>query len=188
MVKENVTFAMMPRDEMEEILARYGVKGLQDYSQLFGGYSGSNYKIEAEGGASSPNKFSPGTFTACLKVCNGYTKEEVEEQAGVQAYLSLVGFEGACVALPLLSGGYVSFARDGKPCIMLSFVQGKAGDSVVESGVDGCHVIKGVGTNLARLHAVEIKEIAAAPLRTYEQGGCCLLGYHASGAYWEKVK
>jgi len=100
MVKKEVEYKMMSRDEMEELLVRFGVTGLQEYRTLFGGYSGSNYKVDADG------------FTGCLKVCNGYNKAEVsgpgqvfvvtprapqvEEQAAFQAYLSLVGFEVPC--------------------------------------------------------------------------------------------
>ncbi len=64
MVKQEVEYKMMPRDEMEEVLARFGVSGLKEYKTLFGGYSGSNYKVEAE------------SFVGCLKVCNGYTEAE----------------------------------------------------------------------------------------------------------------
>jgi len=92
------------------------------------------------------------------------------------------------VALPLADGGYVTLARDGTPAYMLSFVQGKAADSVVESGVDALHVLQGVGRNLAALHSVEVKQdTAVGHLRDYSEGGCCLLGYHASRGYLGKV-
>ena len=98
-------------------------------------------------------------------------------------------FQASCVALPATDGGYVTLTRDGTPAIMLSFVQGKAADSVVESGVDALHVLDGVGQNLAALHSVQVaQDTAAGHLRDYTEGGCCLLGYHASREYLSKVQ
>jgi len=173
-----VEYGVLPRPEMEEILSRWGVDGLEDYKTMFGGYSGSNYRVQARRGGEP--------FVGCMKVCHGYNEVEVAEQAGVQAFLHRVGFTGACGAIALNDGGYVTLTSEGKPAILLTFVEGKAADAVIESGVAANHVVRDVGANLAALHNLPVTE--ADGLRDYIQGGCCLLGEHAVGKCLAKIK
>jgi len=83
--------------EISALCAHWGLAlPLRSHKRLFGGYSGSNYRVEAADGA-----------LAVLKLCHGYEAADVEDQARIMAHVRSGGFEGACVAMPLpgLGGG-----------------------------------------------------------------------------------
>lgn len=119
-------------------------------------------------------------------MCHGYTVEEVAEQAAVQAVLHRQGFSGACGAIALTAGGHVAVTPDGKAAILLTFVEGKAADAVVEAGVNAGGVMQEVGAHLAELHQVVVPEDAT--LRSFKAGGCCLLGMHVAGECLQKMR
>ena len=67
------------------------------------------------------------------------------------------------------------------------FVQGVAADKVVEQGVDSKVVLRSVGENLARFHSVS-PATAPTKLRTYREGGACLVWDHMRGDILQKIK
>ena len=156
----------------------WGLHSLTEYKKLYGGYSGSNYKVVTEGG------------TFCLKVANGYPPSEVEDMALVMDAVYTGGFDRCCRALPLAKEGspYRFIATKGLPgpTMVLTFVVGVAADKVIEQGVDCRAVLRSVGENLARFHSVSSGQ--SSKLRTYREGGACLVWDHMRGAILEKIK
>ncbi|KAG8466348.1 hypothetical protein KFE25_002104 [Diacronema lutheri] len=152
-------------------------------TQLFGGYSGETFRIDELHGARR---------VAALKVCRGYPQEEVRAQAAVQGLIGARGFTGACAALPLVSPpgsapAYVAQSARGEPVCMLSFVDGVPADAAIDAGADAVGVLRAVGERLASLHAVPV-DARADGLRTFRDGGVCLLARHAAGAIGEEMR
>lgn len=165
------------------------------HRRLFGGYSGSNYKVVGADG-----------FTAVLKICNSYAAEEVEaqvscptdsrlattpvclhkcvlstiRQARISSHVRSQGFGKACTALARRGDAdkFTSTAADGTPCCLLSWVDGTAADKVIAAGVPATEVLHAIGGGLAELHSVPVD---GAALRTLEEGGACDVRKHVSG-------
>mmetsp|Transcript_6593 Transcript_6593/g.16729 ORF Transcript_6593/g.16729 Transcript_6593/m.16729 type:complete len:387 (-) Transcript_6593:229-1389(-) len=179
MAKADVDISTLTRDQIADTLANeWGLHSLTEYKKLYGGYSGSNYKVVTEGG------------TFCLKVANGYPPSEVEDMALVMDAVYTGGFDRCCRALPLAKEGspYRFIATKGLPgpTMVLTFVVGVAADKVIEQGVDCRAVLRSVGENLARFHSVSSDQ--SSKLRTYREGGACLVWDHMRGAILEKIK
>ena len=76
---------------MEAILTHWDFPTpLAEFGLLFGGYSGTSIRVVGGDG----QRF-------VLKICHGYTRADVEEQARCAAYLRAHGCSGACTAIPL---------------------------------------------------------------------------------------
>ena len=102
------------------------------------------------------------------------------------------GFSKCCRALPLSpsspsSSPFRFVATQGLPgpTMLLTFVVGVAADKVVERGVDPGVVLRSVGENLALFHSVNVGD---ARLRTYQEGGACLVFEHMSGKIAQKIE
>lgn len=178
-------------EEISGLCEQWGLKlPLRSHKRLFGGYSGSNYRVEAADGS-----------VAVLKICHGYDRAEVEAQARIMAHLRAGGFDGACLALPLshglisklatalgLGGGerFVALARDGSPACLLTFVEGVAADKVIRTKHVPCEkVLWAVGEGLGRMHSVLCPP--GAGLRSILDGGGCDLRKHVSDVYGDSV-
>ncbi len=179
MSKEEIAVATHSGAELEGMLRQFGFAlPLHGHSRLFGGYSGSNYRVEADDGA-----------LAVLKVCHGYAEPDVDAQARVMAHARANGFAGACTALPRPppAESYVGTAADGCPCCMLSWVDGKAADKVIKAGARAETVLGTVGDGLARLHSVPVDASAAATLRDFMAGGACDVRKQLSGEFGDEL-
>ena len=136
---------------MGELVSRWGFGEVLETQKLYGGFSGSNYRVKDKEGKQ-----------AVLKVCHSYALDEACEQAAMVGHLGECQFPAACTAIPLLSqnvpDGTSPFVTctpsSGEPAILLSYCKGRAADAVIESGVDAHTVLRGVGIHLARLHKV----------------------------------
>eukprot|EP01041_Mallomonas_annulata_P007025 gene7025-14294_t len=168
MVKSNIDLRSDSKEELQEILSNWWSDCiLINHCTLRGGYSGTNYKLETHDGK-----------IAVLKICNGYDLPAVEKQAQIMNHLKEYGFNGACYPYPLHNSiTYTCLTKDDQPAILLNFIQGRAADIVVESGVVSLqHMLTSVGRNLALLHSTKINN--SSNLLSYIDGGCCLLGKH----------
>ncbi|KAL1515498.1 hypothetical protein AB1Y20_002121 [Prymnesium parvum] len=170
MAKADVAISAHSDEEISRMLSAFEFAlPLASATRLYGGYSGSNYRVQAADGA-----------VAVLKVCNSYSAEEVEAQARVSAHLRRHGYAKACAALPCMRGaGFTALADDGTPCCVLSFVEGTAADKVIGAGVEARVVLRSIGEALAQLHRVPVD--GEAGLRPMEEGGACDLRKHISG-------
>lgn len=183
MVKQAI-LSDIPAAELARLSALFGYgdgtpAGIAS-AQLFGGYSGVTFRIEEAAGARR---------LAVLKVCRGYPEAEVRAQAAIQGLLGARGFTGGCSALPLASapGCYTALSSRGEPTCMLTHVEGSPADAAIEAGVDAVQTLRAVGEQLARLHLVRA-DAAADGLRTFRQGGACLLAEHAAGAILREME
>lgn len=183
MVKAALTTHAVPADEIAQLCARFGygdgTAASISATQLFGGFSGITFRIDEQRGARR---------TAVLKVCLGYPTEEVKAQAVIQAVLGQRGFTSACAALPVAGGAaggaaeYVVQSSRGQPVCMLTHVPGVPADAAIEEkGADPIAVIRSIGEGLARMHRASPVP-GEPPVRTFREGGACLLQLHCSGA------
>ena len=174
MVKADVCKEEVRREWVEPLLAKFVFAPLAEFKILFGGYSGTSVGITGTDGTK-----------AVLKVCHGYTVEDVAAQAAICVHASKHGFDGICTALPVRNAPTNQFStlrEDGAACCLLSWVEGTAADKVISAGrVSAADVLKGVGGGLARLHSVPVPPMAACSLRALEAGGACDLRKHING-------
>jgi len=173
MVKADVVKEEVRREWVEPLLAKFVFAPLADFKILFGGYSGTSVGITGTDGTK-----------AVLKVCHGYTVEDVAAQAAICVHASTHGFDGICTALPVRGAPpqFSTLREDGAACCLLSWVEGTAADKVISAGrVSAADVLKGVGGGLARLHSVPVPPMAACSLRALEAGGACDLRKHING-------
>jgi hypothetical protein len=178
-------------EEISGLCEQWGLPlPLHSHKRLFGGYSGSNYRVEAADGS-----------VAVLKICHGYSSAEVEAQARIMAHLRAGGFDGACSALPLATGlisklstalglggerRFVTLTKDGSPACLLSFVDGVAADKVISAKhVPSETVLHAVGEGLGRMHSVPCPP--GSGLRSILDGGGCDLRKHVSDVYGDSV-
>lgn len=178
MAKVDVAKETLSRAAVEGLLSHWNFPGpLEDFSILYGGYSGTSVRVVGARGA----KF-------VLKVCHGYALADVEAQARVAVYARANGFTSACTAYALRgkpSTFAVERSTDGVPCCLLSWVDGVAADKVVAAGsVAAADVLRAVGSGLGRLHSVAPPadwDAVLGSLRAIETGGGCDLRLHTSG-------
>ena len=167
MVKEAISRTTHTTDAINEILAQYNFPSCSSHKSLAGGFSGTNYRINFHQGSS-----------VCLKICHGYEPAFVEAQARVQDHLQQHGYQTACFAAPLHhpDGQTYRFtaidATTGDPVLILSFVEGRAADALLEEHKVSTRIVfYGMGMSLGVLHSVPVHE--SDNLRTYKQGGAC---------------
>ena len=181
--KAAVSKGVHSTSELADLLSEWFVSPLRAHKRLFGGYSGSTYRVELTDGT-----------VAVLKICHGYSREDVEAQARIMAHLRANGFEGACFALPRLKRAdgavkavaapmYTAQARDGSPSCVLTYVEGESAARMIDSGgAEVETVLAAVGAGLARLHQVNVTNDNTA-LRNFTQGGACSLQRQLSGEF-----
>ena len=179
MAKEEVCKEEVRREMVESMLAHFEFAPLKDFKILFGGYSGTSIAVTG----SDDTK-------AVLKVCHGYTMEDVDAQVAICVHARSNGFDGICTALPRrgLPSKFTVSREDGAVCCLLSWVDGIAADKVVSAGrVPATDVLSAVGAGLARLHSVPVSDAAATELRAIEAGGGCDLRKHVGGEYEAEI-
>lgn len=175
MVKCSVDLRSDSIEQLNVLVQRWWPsKVISSFQILRGGYSGTNYKILTTEGD-----------LAVLKVCNGYTRQQIEEQAQCTAYLNKNGFgDRCCFPFPLSesSNQYVALTHDEEPSILINFIIGKAADYVLEQRVVSVDIILfNVGHGLAALHNVPLDESNC--LRSFVDGGACFAGLHLKGYF-----
>jgi len=189
MVKVAVDVRHDSHEELQRLLrAWWPEETLVGSSVLRGGFSATNYMVTTAT-----------QRVAVLKVCNSYSRQEVEEQAACQAQLARCASEEqkVCTAYPLavspddaqglaLPAMYTCLTHDGVPAVLVTFVRGRAADRLIEEGVvnDG-DMMFAIGQQMAALHSVPLDSPSQKqrPLRSYHDAGCCLLGGHYSGKF-----
>ena len=178
MAKAEVSKETVTREGVEALLKHWEFPfPLTDFSVLFGGYSGTSVKVVGADG----EKF-------VLKICHGYSRDDVEAQARCAVYARAGGFGGACTACAL-RGKPATFSveRDGDktPAMLLTWVDGLAADKVIAAGAVAREaVLHAVGEGLGQLHCVAPPtgwDAVLPSLRTIEEGGGCDLRLHLSG-------
>ena len=160
MVKEAVDFRadLDSQASLQALLSQWLPSAtIQSYRVMRGGYSGTNYEIIT----SSEEKYA-------LKICNGYSANDVEQQAQCAAFLAEHGFASSCCySLPLASmptssvdgttAQYTVLTTDGVPATLLNFIQGRAADYIIETNpaVTKLKVLRSCGECMAALHRVK---------------------------------
>ena len=202
MVKEEIDFRADSQASLQKLLYQWLPSALiQSYRVMRGGYSGTNYEIIT----SSEEKYA-------LKICNGYSTNDVEQQAQCTAFLAAHGFASSCCySMPLASmptssldgttPQYTVLTTDGVPATLLNFIQGRAADYIIETNpsVTKLKVLRSCGECMAALHRVKDNGLAVIDghessssssdavgftgLRSYLTGGACFLGRHVQGYY-----
>ena len=167
---------------------------LVNSQHLFGGYSGSNYRVDVNDGS-----------TFCLKITNGYSAEHAELMCRTAHLLAKHGFQECCMPVPKhtpegndddIKYKFVSLKeKQSVPAFLLTFVQGKQADKVMrEQPRLAAHVMKEIGGGLARMHAaVTIAGGRARAeqlgIRWYEtNGGCCDVQDQVNGSILTKIE
>eukprot|EP00040_Diaphanoeca_grandis_P024218 m.132876 g.132876 ORF g.132876 m.132876 type:complete len:371 (+) comp29637_c0_seq3:146-1258(+) len=187
MAKANIDLSVLSFHQITCIVKGGFCLGLpveKEISKLYGGYSGSNYSVGLCG--------NPNLERVCIKVCNGYLRSEIEDQAKIMHYLKVNGFRNACFAYPLPNTDDKQFAiidNVPAPTLCLSFCSGVAADAVLSpTHHQACSqdkVMFSAGKQLARLHGVVVTENAG--LRTYENGGVCNVIDHINDTSLKKM-
>lgn len=163
-------------DELALIVSEYSSSRLLERKQLFGGYSGSNYRVDLEDGT-----------TLVLKITNGYTAEHAELMCRTAHRLGTSGYSDCCLPIKRRDAAdnsgegfeFVSLKeKQGEPAFLLTFVEGMQADKVMrEQPHLATTVLRGIGGGLARMHAaagMTRDEAENSGLRWYEKdGGCC---------------
>jgi Ser/Thr protein kinase RdoA (MazF antagonist) len=173
-------------EELAPIVSDYTSSRLLERKQLFGGYSGSNYRVDLEDGS-----------TFVLKVTNGYTAEHAELMCRTAYHLGRNDY--CCLPITRIRQStseddeddaatknddsakfrFVSLNEThGVPAFLLTFVEGKQADQVMrEQPHLATNVMRGIGGGLARMHAAASmtrEKAQTIGLRWYEKdGGCC---------------
>jgi hypothetical protein len=204
MVKSDVDFRTDSKESLEKLLQEWWPAcQLREHSVLRGGFSGTNYKVTAYDGR-----------TAVLKICNGYTSPEVEQQALCTDYLMRHGFQSSCCySLPFAniddnkgSNSLLRFVAvhpdDGVPATFLNFVQGRAADYVLENAstststsasgservLNKATILNVFGEKLSALHSIPLITGDAEKLRSFLDGGACLIGQHVKRTFLESFE
>lgn len=189
MAEKRVVYKEHSTSELARLLGEFDFlaegEALQEHTLLFGGFSGSNYKVVGTEPAARVDCEFAAPHAAVLKICNGYTTAFVESLAAVMQHLWKSGFRGMCPAVPLKSGaGYSTLCAEGTPTLLLGFLPGRAADAVIRDGkVDPLVVMRGVGEGLGAMSAVAVAK--ADGLRHCRDGGACAVGDHMRGAELE---
>jgi len=173
MAKAEVSKEEVREDMVSTVLANFEFPPLKEFKILFGGYSGTSIAVTGTDGSK-----------AVLKVCHGYTIEDVDAQSAFCVHARAHGFDGMCTALPRrgVPGTFTVQRDDSATCCLLSWVDGTAADKVISGGLaPAIDVLKAVGTGLAGLHSVPVSTSDAANLRAIESGGACDLYKHLNG-------
>eukprot|EP00308_Calcidiscus_leptoporus_P021935 CAMPEP_0119357268 /NCGR_PEP_ID=MMETSP1334-20130426/5689_1 /TAXON_ID=127549 /ORGANISM="Calcidiscus leptoporus, Strain RCC1130" /LENGTH=352 /DNA_ID=CAMNT_0007371471 /DNA_START=39 /DNA_END=1097 /DNA_ORIENTATION=- len=172
MAKAEVAVQHHSAEELAQVLSFYDfTHPLKAHTRLYGGYSGSNYRVEDTDGR-----------VFVLKLCHSYSDEDVEAVASLMAHVRAQGVHCACAALPRSDGdGHTLSTADGTPCCLLTWVEGKPADKVMATGVVAEKVLREIGRGLGMIHSVSAGK--EGQFRTYMQGGACDVRKHISDEY-----
>lgn len=181
MPKASVDITSASREEVEKLLAEFGLTGLSSYEKCYGGFSGSNYACTLGDGRK-----------LLLKCTNDQPLEDVAAQVAALLFLKRApSAPPTCYPWPLAGEetGYLSMST-GSPSIVLDFLDGGAADKVLLNGGAAImdRLFRGAGSALAKLHSVPLgsdAEMAATGIR--DAGGpgrypgkdpasCCFVG------------
>lgn len=179
MVKELVDHRFDTLEGLQSQLRLYFPSAvLASFVKLRGGYSCTNYKlvlnieetnIESQKLSKEIPSFPiPESEIYVLKVCHGYSLNDVEDQAVIPYILmNKYKFELCCAPYLLApssssSSPYI-FASpmydDGEPCLLLNFLNGRSVDALVEENLlDLNFALPQIGESLSNLHALKINK------------------------------
>ena len=186
MSKEEVSKETLSDDQVAALCAQFpSVKlPLVEHGVLFGGYSGTSVRVTGADGVKH-----------VLKVCHGYSVADAMQQSAVASHAAKAGFLGVCAPEPLgdeSSKTPCVYSRpgDGTPVMMLSWVDGTAGDKVLSAGdIDATVLLSSIGAGLAALHSVPVNAAASKRLRWCEKGtGACDVSKHITGELLNKMR
>lgn len=163
-------------DEIASIVSDFTSIPLLKRTQLFGGYSGSNYRVDFVDGS-----------TFVLKITNGYSAEHAELMCRTAYHLGEAGYKDCCLPIPkrgpLEERAKFRFVstkeQNNLPAFLLTYLNGRQADQVMrEQPYLATTVMSDVGGGLARMHtAVTVSskdEAEKLGLRWYaKDGGCC---------------
>eukprot|EP00592_Proboscia_alata_P010118 CAMPEP_0194362194 /NCGR_PEP_ID=MMETSP0174-20130528/9902_1 /TAXON_ID=216777 /ORGANISM="Proboscia alata, Strain PI-D3" /LENGTH=416 /DNA_ID=CAMNT_0039134897 /DNA_START=44 /DNA_END=1294 /DNA_ORIENTATION=+ len=169
-------------EEVASILSEYTSARLLKRTQLFGGYSGSNYRVDLDDGSAF-----------VLKITNGYSAEHAELMCQTANHLSEAGYyKDCCLPIPRRQQHNDNQEQDqrkfrfvskkekkGVPAFLLTFVEGRQADAVMRERPDlASAVMRGIGGGLARMHiaasGITQEEARRLKIRWYQtDGGCC---------------
>lgn len=161
-------------DEVAMILSDFTSSSdpLLKRTQLFGGYSGSNYRVDLAGGA-----------TFVLKITNGYSAEHAELMCRTAFYLGEMGYKDCCLPIPKRDEATFRFVstkeQNQVPAFLLTYADGREADRVMrEQPHLATTVMSGIGGGLARMHSavtgISQEKAETLGLRWYAtDGGCC---------------
>jgi len=173
MVKSAVDFRNDSIESLNSLIRNWWpTESIVSFTILRGGYSGTNYKIFTANGS-----------CGVIKICNGYEREEIEEQSQCTAFLSSAGYSYACCPQCLAENesSYVTLTDDSVPTILLSYINGRAADFLLENKVfPPFQILSTVGKGLAQLHNVAGD---FSHLRSFINGGACFVGQHIKGHF-----
>ena len=173
MVKSDVDLRSDSIESLDNLIRNWWpLESISSFTILRGGYSGTNYKFFTQKGS-----------CGVIKICNGYDKLEIEEQSRCTAFLASSGFNFACCPLPLAGdeNSFVALTDDNVPAILLTFIDGKAADYLLENRLfPPLQILSTVGRGLAQLHSVGGEQ---NHLRSFMNGGACFVGQHIQGYF-----
>ena len=178
--------------ELQPIVQEFFASQLVESQQLFGGYSGSNYRIVLHDG----RQF-------CLKIANGCSPQQSELMCRTAYTLEQAGFRECCLPLTKPSKDdekdslrFVSLQdRDGEPAFVLTFVRGTQADKVMRGNPAlAPRVMYSIGGGLARMHAAvsiagrtDAKQVRK--IRWFEtDGGCCDVQEHIDNVMLKRIE
>ena len=192
-----------------------GPNVVQSFRKLFGGYSASNYLVNSADSEVAVLKIMNGYGKEWVE---GQTalqdRLRVAGFHGVCHCLPLRTGALCCIALTacvcafrmrILTPRTTLFAlvalsapkefvtmTGGTPACLLTFCEGSNAATLLEEGkVEANRVLDGVGRGLAALHSVKIDDTECGPppkLRTWREGGACLVVNHFRGEVLAKMQ
>jgi Ser/Thr protein kinase RdoA (MazF antagonist) len=168
-------------DEVASIVSDFTSVPLLKQTQLFGGYSGSNYRVDLVEGS-----------TFVLKVTDGYSAEHAELMCRTAYYLGQTGYKDCCLPIPKRDEAKFRFVSTKEqkevPAVLMTYVDGRQADRVMrEQPHVATTVMSGIGGGLARMHSAVTgistqEEAETLGLRWYAtDGGCCAVQDQVDG-------
>lgn len=181
MVKADVDHRFDSQDEVTVMLKQwFPNEEVKSFRKLRGGYSGTNYHIIDQEDRSF-----------VIKICHGYSEEEVDTQVQLAAYLDEHGYDKCCKPYPVSATiigktRFVTHTHDGEPMILISYLPGRAGDYLIENHLLSHEdAMSQIGYHLAEMHAVPLLHPTCDHLRNYVDDGICFLGRHLKNEYYQ---
>jgi Ser/Thr protein kinase RdoA (MazF antagonist) len=154
---------------------------LRKQTQLFGGYSGSNYRVDLADGS-----------TFVLKITNGYSAEHAELMCRTVYYLGETGYKDCCLPIPKRDKATFRFVSTKEhmqvPAVLMTYADGRQADRVMrEQPHLATTVMRGIGGGLARMHnavtGISQEQAETLGIRWYAtDGGCCDVQNQVDGA------
>lgn len=139
---------------------------LNSFIKMKGGYSCTNYKLFIDNNNDNNNT----EKIYVLKVCHGYSLNDVEDQAVIPYVLkNKYGFSLCCSPYLLSTSNTSSdtsnflFAApmydNEEPCLLLNYLDGRSADALIEENLlDIREALPQIGESLASLHAIKVNK------------------------------